>query len=91
MGTNGMLRKAIAKFVETELDGEIVIMNIDTGSFHALKGTGLAVWKLIDDQPDLTAIKTSMLADFDIDEPTCSAEIDAFVRSMVKAGLVEEV
>ena len=48
-----VIRKAIGKFVETELDGEVVVMNVDTGRFHVLKETGLAVWRLIDGERSL--------------------------------------
>jgi ribosome-associated toxin RatA of RatAB toxin-antitoxin module len=84
-----MIRKATAHFAETELDDEIVLMNIDTGSFHALKGTGLAIWKLIDGTRDADAINSAMMARYDVDSATCSAEIGRFVDQMAGAGFVE--
>ncbi len=87
--TKQTLRKATAKLAETELDGEIVLMNIDTGSFHALKDTGLAIWKLIDGHRDLPAICDQAMALYDIDADTCTAEVGQFIDQMVEAGFVE--
>ena len=36
--TGTVIRKATGKFVETELDGELVLMNIDNGRFHCAEG-----------------------------------------------------
>lgn len=87
--SNYIPRKATNVLAETELDGEVVLMNIDTGSFHALKGTGLAIWQMIDGSRDLTTIKAEMRKRFDVDDATCSAEVDAFVQSVAKVGFVE--
>ena len=86
-----ILHKVTGKFAETELDGEIVLMNIDTGSFHGLKDTGLAIWKLIDGRRDMSAIRDEAMELYDVDSATCTAEVRRFVDQMVKAGFVESV
>ena len=70
-----MIQKAVGRFAETELDDETVLMNIDTGSFHALKGTGRVIWQMIDGARDVEAITGAMLEQFDVDSATCAAEV----------------
>lgn len=41
-------RKLTANFVETDVDGEILIVDLDGGELLSLSGTGRAVWQLID-------------------------------------------
>jgi pyrroloquinoline quinone biosynthesis protein D len=84
-----MIRKTTDHFAETELDDEIVLMNIDTGRFHALKGTALSVWKLIDGARDLKAISSEITSRYDVDAATCSTEIERFIDEMAGAGFVE--
>ncbi|MGB7373947.1 PqqD family protein [Pontixanthobacter sp.] len=81
--------KCSEKFIETELDGELVVMNTDTGKFHTLKTTGLAIWRLIDGARDTHAIKSALMDEYDIhDENRCDAEISTFLQSMVTADMI---
>ncbi len=84
-----MIRKATDRFAETPLDDELVLMNIDTGSFHALKGTGFAIWQLIDVTRDEAAICAALLQSYAVDPQTCQAEVSRFIEQMVGAGFVE--
>lgn len=83
-----LIAKASDQFVETEVDGELVLMNVATGDFFGLKGTGLAIWKLIDQHEDVTAIKEALQSDYDVSEADCAAEVDEFVRELVHAKLL---
>jgi hypothetical protein len=84
-----VIRKAIGKFVETELDGEVVVMNVDTGRFHVLKETGLAIWRLIDGERTLAAIQSELIARYAVEEARCRTETAKFVELLSGAGLVE--
>jgi hypothetical protein len=83
------LRKVVARFAETPLDDELVLMNIDTGSFHALKDTGLAVWQLIDGTRNHAAICAVLLEAYEVDPQACAREVSLFVDQMIAAGFVE--
>jgi PqqD family protein of HPr-rel-A system len=84
-----MIRKATDHFAETPLDDELVLMNIDTGSFHALKGTGLAIWHLIDGSRDEAAVCAALQETYEVDPQTCQAEVGRFIDQMAEAGFVE--
>lgn len=86
-----IFRKAVDNFLETELDGELVLMSTENGSFHALKDTGLAIWRLIDGQSDVTAIQKVLNSQYDVDPTTCRNKVGAFLKTLSDAGFVEEV
>ena len=83
--------KATKHFVETELDGEAVIMNVDSGRFHALKDTGFAIWRLIDGKRSIAAIQAELVKIYDVDEERCRAECERFFASLKHAGFVEGI
>ncbi len=83
------LRKATSRLAETEIDDEIVLMNIDTGHFHALRNTGLAIWKLIDGTRDINALCDALRQSYAVDPDVCAIEVDRFINLMVEAGFVE--
>ena len=84
-------RKTPQRFVETELDGEAVIMNVDTGHFHTLKETGLAIWRLIDGERSVTTIQAALLEAYDVEENRCRSDCEYFFASLQEAGFVEGV
>jgi hypothetical protein len=83
------LQKTTNRFAETEIDDEIVLMNIDTGHFHALKATGLATWKLIDGTRDINALSEALRQRYAVDPDRCATEVGRFIDQMVEAGFVE--
>jgi len=82
-------RKVPDRFAETNLNGEVVLMNIDSGQFHALKDTGLAIWRLIDGVRSIAAIQTELLKTYDVDEAQCRAETFRFLNALKDSGFVE--
>ena len=82
-------RKVPDRFAETDLNGETVLMNIDTGQFHALKNTGLAIWRLIDGVRSIAAIQAELLKIYDVDDAQCQAETFRFLNALKESGFVE--
>jgi hypothetical protein len=83
-----MIRKATERFHETELDDGLVIMDVDTGEFHTLQNTGLAIWKLIDGTRGEAEIVDALTAQYEVDREVCAREIAAFIDEVVGAGFV---
>ena len=84
-----MIRKIATRLAETRLDDELVLMNVDTGSFHTMRGTALVIWDLLDETGDQATICARLLEQYDVDKETCAAEVGRFVDQMVEAGFVE--
>jgi hypothetical protein len=81
-------RKTIGQFLETEIDGEAVLMKIDTGQFNALKDTSLVIWQAIDGHRDPAAIAALLAERYDIAPDICAAQVDAFLGELERAGFV---
>ena len=83
---------AIAKrsdqIAETSLDGEVVIMRVDTGEFLALKDVGATIWALIDGTRDRDALVADLTGEFEGDPTTIAADTDDFLRQLRACGLI---
>jgi hypothetical protein len=84
------ITKRIDRFAEAEVDDEIVVMVLDKGEFFSLTGTGKAVWRLIDEQPDRTALGGALRAQFDVSEQQLSSDVDQFLTQLQGFGLIDE-
>ena len=76
------------QFSQSEIDDEIVVMNLDTGTFFSMSGTGRAIWELLDDHSDRSRLLTALAQYYAQDEAAIAVELDEFVASLSAAGLV---
>lgn len=84
-----MIRKATERFYETELDDALILMNVDSGTFHTLADTGRAIWGLIDGARSEGEIAEMLSATYEVDPDTCAREVAGFINQVVEAGFVQ--
>lgn len=83
--------KRLGRFVETTIDDETVIMDLESGDFLAVGGTGLEIWRRIDGTRDTAAIAAELSAEYDADLAAVRSDVDRFVEELRAAQLVEPV
>ena len=83
------LRKVPASFQSTTMDGELIMISVDSGQFFALKDVGLEIWNALDSEPDLDRICHNLQADYDVGAEDCRKSVEAFADRLVAAGFVE--
>jgi len=71
-----------------DLNGEIVMMNIDKGKYFALNEVGSRIWNMIVKPQKVGNIIDSLLTEYEIDRLTCESEVLEFLGRMYEAGLV---
>jgi len=52
--------------IVTELDGEAVLLNLDTKLYFSLNATGVAIWKLLDEGLTLGQIGERLFQEYDV-------------------------
>lgn len=72
----------------SEADGEIVMMNIETGQYHSINEVGSDIWKMLENPIKLSEICQKLLEDYDIDQKTCEDEVLKFVEHLSSEGLL---
>ena len=73
----------------SELSGEVVILNLESGKYYSLDGVGATVWKLIQEPQTVGAIKETLLNTYDVTSERCEADLQALLTSLQTAGVVE--
>lgn len=87
----GTLEKCRSAFVETAVDDEIVIICLDSGRFFSIKGTGLAVWHMIDRGASRGQILAGLADRFDAAPEVLARDVELFLGDARRAGLIREV
>ena len=76
--------------VVRDLDGESVILNIESGIYFGLDRIGTRVWQLIEAHGDVDAVVRVMEHEYDADPQTLRADAEALVAALVEKRLIIE-
>jgi pyrroloquinoline quinone biosynthesis protein D len=77
-----------ARFVETAVEDEVVVMLLDSGDFFSLRDTARDIWMKIDGARSRDAIVEAMAADYGASAETIAPEVDSFLAELRTVGLL---
>lgn len=77
------------QFVETEIDGEIALMNHETGKFYTLAGTAVRTWQLIKDGVRLEDVVATLSREYEVEPQKCLEDIQTMLGDLERGGLIE--
>ena len=72
----------------SDLGGEIVMMDVNSGNYHILEGVGGSVWTLIETPRPVFEIVAALQKEYDVDAQTCESETLSFVQDMLASDVI---
>ena len=85
-----VLHKQTAKFSETQIDDEFVVMVLDSGDFFSLAGTAGSIWGLIDGSRSRDAIVAALAEAYQVLAADIAGDVDDFLGALCDAKLIVE-
>lgn len=85
---SAILHKDETRFLATSLDGEIVLLDLQSATFLTLKDSAVRIWELIDGTRDRNAILVQVQDDFNGPADRIARELDTFLGQLRDAGFV---
>jgi hypothetical protein len=70
-----------------ELQGEAVILDLNTGTYFGLNEVGTRVWQLIEQNGSLRAVFDALCAEYDAAPDTLEQDLLSLVTSLAEARL----
>lgn len=98
MGYSDLQLKTISKttivvtttrHVSSDLVGESIILNLNTGMYFGLNEVGAYIWKLIQQPITVEQICGALTQEYEVDTEQCERETIALLQDLVAAQLVE--
>jgi hypothetical protein len=74
--------------ISETIDGETVIINLNTGSYYSLKHSGAAIWSGIQRSSPLSDIAAMVRANFEVGGASVEAEIGTLIDRLTEEALV---
>lgn len=75
--------------VSCDRQGEAAILNLDTGLYYALDPVGAAVWNLLEQPRTVAALREAILAEYEVDAPSCERDLFELLENLAAEGLIE--
>jgi hypothetical protein len=79
------------KQLASEIDGEVVLMNIDRGHYYSLDDIGSEIWRAIEQPVLVRALCRSCVEKYHADSETVSADVLALLDKMLEQELITVV
>lgn len=71
-----------------ELEGEIVMINIEIGKYFNLGNTGSVIWHRLDRPMSVEALVQNLMDEYQVDEEQCERDVIGFLNELNKEGLI---
>ncbi len=74
-----------------DLQGEVVLLNLKTGTYFGLDPVGTRAWQLIQDHGCLGPVKDAMLGEYEVSPENLWEDLQDLVVRLADNGLVEVI
>ena len=75
--------------VTTTIDGEIVLLNNETGRYQGLSGAGPDIWDRIQEPTVPTEIVSALVEEYDVDRDRAANDVDRFLETLAAEQLIK--
>ena len=83
------LVSATEEQVSCDLDGEVVVLSLESGEYFGLNPVAASLWKLLQAPRTVTQLRDALLAEYEgVGAAECEEEVLSLLEEMAELGLV---
>lgn len=79
-----------ASLLWRQLDDEVIALDMEESVYLRLNQTGTVLWQQLQQPATRQDLVETLLEKYEIDEAQASADVDAFLDSLERSGLLEK-
>ena len=72
----------VEEIVASDIDGETVMMSIESGKYYGLDDIGSRIWEFIEKPIKVSDLIDTLLERFDVDRETCEKDVLKFLNEL---------
>lgn len=81
--------RRVPGLLAADVDGEVVMMDVEKGVYYGLDAIGSDVWKRLEAPISAAELAAELAKDYDADVATIEADVLALFNRLVEQGLAE--
>jgi hypothetical protein len=78
-----------ARAVAREVGDEVVILDLETGTYYGLDRIGARIWSLLSAGRTLDEVRQAILAEFEVERSRLESDIDRLLVQLVESQLAD--
>ncbi|WP_448702514.1 PqqD family peptide modification chaperone [Mucilaginibacter sp. AW1-3] len=86
---NTLIQRDDSRFISNIIDGEMILMNIKTGDYVALREVAYAIWDTLIKPITVGALIALMLQEYEVSEVEGTADICNFLKELLSQGMIK--
>lgn len=79
------------EIIASDMDGETVMLSIETGKYYNLGKLGGVIWELLENSIKIQEIVNKLIEEYDVTRTQCEEEVISFANELYKQGLIEVI
>lgn len=80
-----------AGIIEAEIEGEVVALNVETGTCYGLNQVGSRIWHMIATSPRISDICEALLAEYAVGPDDCERQVLDLLEDLYTEGLIAPI
>jgi len=77
-----------ANVAAADMDGEVVMLRLETGKYYGLGSVGSRIWKLIAQPCRIAEVIDKLAVEYEVTRTTCVIDTIKFLRHLAAEGLI---
>lgn len=73
----------------SDMDGDKVMLSIDSGKYYNLGKVGGRIWELVSSPMTVAQLVDALASEYDIDREMCEEQVISFLTSLYQEGLIQ--
>ncbi len=76
------------ELIYQELDGEMVLLDMQSGQYFGIDEVGSRIWQLVEKQYAPAGILKALLEEYDVEESVCREQVAQFFQELLDKKLL---
>jgi hypothetical protein len=77
--------------VETEIDGEVVMMSLERGNCYGLDNSAARIWRLLENPISVASLLETLTREYAVEAENCQDDVFAFLDQLRQENLIQIV
>lgn len=73
----------------SEIDEEVVMMNVDTGRYYGMDTVGSRIWELVAEEIQVKDVIETLMEEYDVSEEQCKKDVLEFLNELYENKLIQ--
>jgi hypothetical protein len=75
--------------VASDLDGETVVLSLESARYFGLQGAGPRIWELVRQPVRVSEVCDAIASEYDVTPERCESDVLTFLRELLGKGLIK--